>query len=202
MPPACVEAGGGEFTDERGDVARREAHGGENGAGGGGSRLVAGARRLVDRCDAGIEQDPCPGVFDQVPADGDRLADILLVPPARRCSRSAVGGSHRAGWPCLSSVRPPGCPAGPRRRNRAAEPRSPTMGVWRRSARSSSPSARSSRSGSLLVAVIWLHRPSRELAMPALRALPDIVRLARRLLSDPRTPVRHRIALVVLIVGS
>ena len=52
----------------------------------------------------------------------------------------------------------------------------------------------------LLVAVIWLHRPSRELAMPALRALPDIVRLARRLMADPRTPLRHRIALIVLIV--
>jgi len=52
----------------------------------------------------------------------------------------------------------------------------------------------------LLVAVIWLHRPSRELAMPALRALPDIVRLARRLMVDPRTPLRHRIALIVLIV--
>ena len=52
----------------------------------------------------------------------------------------------------------------------------------------------------LLVALIWLHRPSRDLAIPALRALPDIVRLARRLLADPRTPLRHRIALVVLIV--
>lgn len=52
----------------------------------------------------------------------------------------------------------------------------------------------------LLVAVIWLHRPSRELAMPALRALPDIVRLARRLLADPRTPTRHKVALGVLIV--
>lgn len=52
----------------------------------------------------------------------------------------------------------------------------------------------------VLVAVIWLHRPSRELAMPALRALPDIVRLARRLLADPRTPTRHRVGLVVLIV--
>ena len=51
-----------------------------------------------------------------------------------------------------------------------------------------------------LVAVIWLHRPTRDQAMPALRALPDIVRLARRLLADPRTPVRHRIGLVVLIV--
>lgn len=52
----------------------------------------------------------------------------------------------------------------------------------------------------VLVAVIWLHRPSRELALPALRALPDIVRLARRLLADPRTPTRHRVGLVVLIV--
>lgn len=52
----------------------------------------------------------------------------------------------------------------------------------------------------VLVAIIWLHRPSRELALPALRALPDIVRLARRLLADPRTPTRHRVGLVVLIV--
>ena len=52
----------------------------------------------------------------------------------------------------------------------------------------------------VLAAVIWLHRPSRELALPALRALPDIVRLARRLLADPRTPLRHRAALVLLIV--
>lgn len=51
-----------------------------------------------------------------------------------------------------------------------------------------------------LVALIWLHRPSRDLALPALRALPDIVRLARRLLADPRTPTRHRVGLVVLIV--
>jgi uncharacterized membrane protein YkvA (DUF1232 family) len=50
------------------------------------------------------------------------------------------------------------------------------------------------------VAVLWLHRPSRELAMPALRALPDIVRLARRLLADPRTPTRHRVALVALVI--
>lgn len=52
----------------------------------------------------------------------------------------------------------------------------------------------------VLVAVIWLHRPSRELALPALRSLPDIVRLARRLLADPRTPMRHRVGLVVLIM--
>ena len=52
----------------------------------------------------------------------------------------------------------------------------------------------------VLVAVLWLHRPTRDIAMPALRALPDIVRLARRLLADPRTPRRHKVALVVLIV--
>ncbi|HUP55186.1 MAG TPA: DUF1232 domain-containing protein [Methylomirabilota bacterium] len=52
----------------------------------------------------------------------------------------------------------------------------------------------------VLAAVIWLHRPTRDLAMPALRALPDIVRLARRLLADPRTPLRHRVGLIVLIV--
>ena len=52
----------------------------------------------------------------------------------------------------------------------------------------------------VLVAVIWLHRPTRDLAMPALHALPDIVRLARRLLADPRTPYRNRIGLIVLIV--
>jgi uncharacterized membrane protein YkvA (DUF1232 family) len=52
----------------------------------------------------------------------------------------------------------------------------------------------------LLVALIWLHRPSRDLVVPALRALPDIVRLARRLLADPHTPTVHRIGLVVLIV--
>lgn len=52
----------------------------------------------------------------------------------------------------------------------------------------------------VLVAVMWLHRPARELAVPALRVLPDIVRLARRLLTDPRTPTRHRVGLVVLIL--
>ena len=52
----------------------------------------------------------------------------------------------------------------------------------------------------LAVAVLWLHRPSRELALPALRALPDIIRLTRRLLTDPRTPLRHRVALAILVV--
>ncbi len=52
----------------------------------------------------------------------------------------------------------------------------------------------------VLVALLWLHRPTRDIAMPALRALPDIVRLARKLLADPRTPTRHKVALVVLVV--
>ena len=52
----------------------------------------------------------------------------------------------------------------------------------------------------VLVALLWLHRPTRDIAMPALRALPDIVRLARNLLADPRTPRRYRVGLVILIV--
>jgi uncharacterized membrane protein YkvA (DUF1232 family) len=52
----------------------------------------------------------------------------------------------------------------------------------------------------VLVVLLWVHRPTRDLALPALRALPDIVRLARNLLADPRTPRRYRVALVILIV--
>jgi uncharacterized membrane protein YkvA (DUF1232 family) len=52
----------------------------------------------------------------------------------------------------------------------------------------------------IVVVVIWLHRPTRDLAMPALRALPDLIRLARRLLADPRTPMRHKVALAFLLV--
>jgi len=52
----------------------------------------------------------------------------------------------------------------------------------------------------VLALLLWLHRPTRDLAMPALRALPDILRLARNLLADPRTPLRYRVALVILIV--
>ena len=49
------------------------------------------------------------------------------------------------------------------------------------------------------VVVIWLHRPSRELAMPALRLVPDILRLVRRLMTDARTPRSVRWALVGLL---
>ncbi len=50
------------------------------------------------------------------------------------------------------------------------------------------------------VAVIWLHRPSRELAGPALRLVPDVVRLVRRLLAEPATPRYIRLVLVGLLV--
>jgi uncharacterized membrane protein YkvA (DUF1232 family) len=48
------------------------------------------------------------------------------------------------------------------------------------------------------VALIWLHRPSRELALPALRLLPEILGLVRRLLADPDTPRSVKLALVGL----
>ncbi|MDQ2941595.1 MAG: DUF1232 domain-containing protein [Chloroflexota bacterium] len=50
------------------------------------------------------------------------------------------------------------------------------------------------------VLVVWLHRPSRELALPALRLLPDILRLVRRLLADPGTTRGQRAALMGLLV--
>ena len=50
----------------------------------------------------------------------------------------------------------------------------------------------------VLVALIWLHRPSRHLAAAALRLLPDILRLLRRLVADPATPRRERWLLIGL----
>ena len=52
----------------------------------------------------------------------------------------------------------------------------------------------------LLVALLWLHRPSRELVMPALLLLPQIVRLLRSLLADPTTPRSLRWAFIVAAV--
>lgn len=46
--------------------------------------------------------------------------------------------------------------------------------------------------------VLWFHRPTRELVGPALRILPDVLRLVRRLLTDPQTPASVRVALVAL----
>jgi uncharacterized membrane protein YkvA (DUF1232 family) len=47
----------------------------------------------------------------------------------------------------------------------------------------------------VLVGFLWLHRPSRELAGPALRLIPDLVRLVRDLLADRDTPWTVRFAL-------
>jgi uncharacterized membrane protein YkvA (DUF1232 family) len=47
----------------------------------------------------------------------------------------------------------------------------------------------------VLVAFLWLHRPSRALAGPALRLIPDLIRLARDLLVDGDTPWSVRVAL-------
>jgi len=52
----------------------------------------------------------------------------------------------------------------------------------------------------LLVAFVLLHRPSRDLAGPALRLIPDLVRLVRSLLADPGTPTNVRLALAGLLV--
>jgi uncharacterized membrane protein YkvA (DUF1232 family) len=52
----------------------------------------------------------------------------------------------------------------------------------------------------LLVAFLWLHRPSRDLAAAALRLIPDLVRLVRGLLSDSGTPTSIRVALAGLLL--
>jgi len=52
----------------------------------------------------------------------------------------------------------------------------------------------------IAVLLIWLHRPSRDLTMPVLRLLPNIVILVRRLLADPATPRSVRVALGFLVV--
>jgi uncharacterized membrane protein YkvA (DUF1232 family) len=51
----------------------------------------------------------------------------------------------------------------------------------------------------LLVAFIWLHRPSRHLAGAALRLLPDVLRMLRALVADPATPRAERWLLIGLI---
>jgi uncharacterized membrane protein YkvA (DUF1232 family) len=52
----------------------------------------------------------------------------------------------------------------------------------------------------ILVAVVWLHRPSRELAGPVLRIVPDLVSLVRSLLADTTTPPSVKLALGGLLV--
>jgi uncharacterized membrane protein YkvA (DUF1232 family) len=52
----------------------------------------------------------------------------------------------------------------------------------------------------VLVLVVLLHRPSRELVVPALRLIPDLVRLVRSLLADRQTPRQVNVALGGLLV--
>ena len=52
----------------------------------------------------------------------------------------------------------------------------------------------------LFVVVLWLHRPSRELAGSTLRLVPDLIRLVRSLLADRDTPRSVKLALVGLLV--
>lgn len=52
----------------------------------------------------------------------------------------------------------------------------------------------------MLVVVLWLHRPSRELAGSTLRLVPDLIRLVRALLADAATPRSVKAALVGLLV--
>jgi uncharacterized membrane protein YkvA (DUF1232 family) len=52
----------------------------------------------------------------------------------------------------------------------------------------------------LLVAAIWLHRPSRAVARTALRLIPDLVRLALSLIGDTSTPRGAKVALGGLLV--
>jgi uncharacterized membrane protein YkvA (DUF1232 family) len=52
----------------------------------------------------------------------------------------------------------------------------------------------------VLAAVLWLHRPARDLAVPVLRLLPDIARLVRDLLRADTTPRATKVVLVVLLL--
>jgi uncharacterized membrane protein YkvA (DUF1232 family) len=49
-----------------------------------------------------------------------------------------------------------------------------------------------------LVGIVWLNRPTRDQAAVYLRLLPDLTRLVLRLVRDPRTPRRYRVALIAL----
>ena len=51
-----------------------------------------------------------------------------------------------------------------------------------------------------LVAVLWLHRPSRDRAGPVLRLVPDVARLVRSLLGSADTPRSVKVVLGCLLV--
>ncbi|MDQ2965026.1 MAG: DUF1232 domain-containing protein [Chloroflexota bacterium] len=50
----------------------------------------------------------------------------------------------------------------------------------------------------LVVGVVWLNRPTRDQAAVYLRLLPDLTRLVLRLVRNPGTPTRYRVALIAL----
>ncbi|MEX2011535.1 MAG: DUF1232 domain-containing protein [Chloroflexota bacterium] len=50
----------------------------------------------------------------------------------------------------------------------------------------------------VLVGIVWLNRPTRDQAAVYLRLLPDLTRLVFRLVRDPGTPTRYRVALIAL----
>jgi uncharacterized membrane protein YkvA (DUF1232 family) len=50
----------------------------------------------------------------------------------------------------------------------------------------------------VVVGVVWLNRPTRDQAAVFLRLLPELTRLVFRLVRDPATPMRYRVALVLL----
>jgi len=50
-----------------------------------------------------------------------------------------------------------------------------------------------------LVAVLWIHRPTRVVALPVLRLIPDVVVLIRRVLEDRSLSLAPRLALVGLL---
>jgi uncharacterized membrane protein YkvA (DUF1232 family) len=50
----------------------------------------------------------------------------------------------------------------------------------------------------VLVALVWVHRPSRHLAGAAARVLPDTLRMLRSLVRDPATPRGERWLLIGL----
>lgn len=52
----------------------------------------------------------------------------------------------------------------------------------------------------LLAAVLWMAKPDQDSIRAAARLLPDLVRLIKRLASDPETPRGVRIRLVLLLV--
>ncbi len=52
----------------------------------------------------------------------------------------------------------------------------------------------------VIVGLIWLYQPTRALAGPAVRIIPDVVRLTRSLLADQATPRSAKVALAVMLI--